>query len=270
VSLQGRSIAISLQCHRPPKTVCSMLNLVTFHARFYLQGTRSMPTALPNSYPPNSNIPNRPTNGNAGNSNTEQASNSIVQVVRSRAWAFVLLYAAVSLVLRFAPLPENFATFGALAYFCGMMLTGPARWIVPAVALFAADCIGHFLNIPGMGFYHLPSMLLNYAGMAAFGMVGVVTSWIWKRQKVTSQLALATLPASVIAGSALFFLVSNFGAWLDPRMGYDTTLSGLMNCYWMGLPFWRSSLSSDLVFGTGFVMFAWAISSRLATRIQTR
>jgi hypothetical protein len=242
-----------------------MGNLETFHARFYLQGTRSMPTALPNSNLPNSPLPNRPTNGNM-----ENGSNSLVQPVRSRVWTFVLVYAAGSLLMRFAPLPENFATFGALAYFCGMMLTGPARWIVPAVALFVADCIGHFFNIPGMGFYHIPTMLLNYAGMAAFGAVGVVTGWLWKRRNVSSQLALATLPASVIAGSALFFIISNFGAWLDPRMGYETSLSGLINCYWMGLPFWRSSLSSDLIFGVGFVIVAWAVSGRLATRVQTR
>lgn len=255
MSLQGSSIAISLQCPRSMKSDRSTRYFETFHARFYPQGTRSMPTNLPN-----------PTS----TSNAENGNNSLVRITGSHIWAFVLVYAAISLVLRFAPLPENFATFGAFAYFCGLMLRGPSRWVVPAVALFVADCIGHFLGIPGMGFYHIPSMLLNYAGMAAFGSVGAVTGWIWKRRKVSSQLAFATLPASVLAGSALFFLISNFGAWLDPRMGYETSVGGLMNCYWMGIPFWRSSLSSDLVFGVAFVMVAWAVSSRFATRAQAR
>lgn len=191
-----------------------------------------------------------------------------VRVVRPFGWYFAVGFALVSLLLRFATLPENFATFGALAFFCGLFLTGAMRWAFPLMVLFVADCIGHFGNFPGMGFYYLPAMAFNYVAFAAFAGAGTATSYLWDRYSLTSRSTLTTLPLGIVSGSLLFFVVSNFGAWLDPRMGYDKTLSGLQQCYFMGLPFWRATLASDLVFGFGFVAVAWAVSSRLATRTK--
>ena len=45
----------------------------------------------------------------------------------------------------------------------------------------------------------------------------------------------------------LFFLISNFGSWLV----YDTypkTIGGLLECYAMGIPFFRYALLSQIVF----------------------
>lgn len=194
-----------------------------------------------------------------------RSGSELVQSVRPLVGWFVGGFAVLSLLLRFAPLPENFATFGALALFCGLFLTGPARWLVPAAVLFAADCIGHFLQVPGMGFYHLPSMVLNYLAFALLATLGCGLSTWWNRTATPAATSLIALPLAAITGSVVFFLISNLGAWLDPRMGYEASLSGLGQCYWMGLPFWRSTLASDLCFGVGFPATAWAISRFLAT-----
>ena len=189
-----------------------------------------------------------------------------IQAVRPFAWWLAGFFGLVSVVLRFAPLPENFATFGALAFFCGLFMTGPARWLVPVVVLFAADCLGHWLNVPGMGFYHPAAMLLNYLAFSALASIGAGCSLWWNRTATPLVASLASLPLGVIAGSFVFFLISNFGAWLDPQMGYEASLAGLGRCYWMGLPFWRSTLASDLCFGVGFPVLAWAISNALVAR----
>lgn len=172
-----------------------------------------------------------------------------------------VLLLGLTLALRFAPLPENFSAFGALAIFCGLYTSGSFRWWFPLAALFLADCIGHFARIPGMGFYHLPSMLLNYTGLVAMTLASAaMRNWTLRnRRSATSALGATTLVA--IISSACFFLISNFGAWLDPLMQYERSPSGLLQCYIAGIPFWRASLTSDLVFTLAYSLFAIGLSS---------
>lgn len=197
-----------------------------------------------------------------------QRSADIRQVVAPYAWLFVAILALVSLVLKFAPLPENFATFGALSLFCGLFLRGPARWFVPLAVLFAADCVGHFANEPSLGFYHVPAMILNYVGFALFSTVGVALNGWWQRRALSTSAEFATLPVGALIGSLLFYAASNFGAWLDPRMGYAKTIEGLQQCYLMGLPFLRSTLASDVLFSLGFVAVAWAVAHQLSAKTR--
>ncbi len=49
----------------------------------------------------------------------------------------------------------------------------------------------------------------------------------------------------VIASSTLFFVVTNFGVWLQGW--YAPTWAGLMNCYQMGIPFYRTMLIGNIV-----------------------
>jgi hypothetical protein len=178
--------------------------------------------------------------------------------VRSLRLATALVFSLVALLLRFAPLPENFACFGALSLFCGLMLKGPMRWALPMLTLFAADCLGHFLGTPQMGFYSVQSMILNYLGMAAMILVGTGVGSITNLNRRDQWHPWAMVGAGCLVGSMLFFLISNFGAWLDPLMGYDRTLAGLIRCYAMGLPFFRPTLISDLCFGLGFfAVYQW-------------
>ena len=46
-------------------------------------------------------------------------------------------------------------------------------------------------------------------------------------------------------GTFLFFLITNFGVWYGGTM-YPQTAAGLIECYGMGLPFYRNQLISDL------------------------
>ncbi len=191
-----------------------------------------------------------------------------LRVVRPFAWHFAAAFAVLSLMLKFAPLPENFATFGALAFFCGLFLTGAMRWLFPIVVIFMGDWMGQLLGLPAMGFYYLPAMLFNYIALALFAAAGSTTGWLWNRSGASGTTILPSLPVGILCGSLLFFIVSNFGAWLDPRMGYEVSASGLVQSYWMGLPFWRASLASDMGFGLGFVAVAWVASAWLVSRAK--
>jgi hypothetical protein len=55
-----------------------------------------------------------------------------------------------------------------------------------------------------------------------------------------------------LLSSILFFLITNFGVWLATEM-YSKTISGLITSYYMGLPFFRNTILSDLVYS--FTLF---------------
>lgn len=200
-------------------------------------------------------------------SQSESESRSVFGWERNQVIVICTILALLTLALRFAPLPENFSAFGAFAMFCGIFATGSARWWMPLAVLFVADCIGHFGGIAGMGFYNPVAMLLNYAGFASMSLVGMAFRQLFAN---SSGRALLGLPAATIFGSACFFLISNFGAWLDPRMQYPQSLSGLLDCYFAGLPFWRSTLQSDLVFTLGFTALAMVLVPALGKGLLAR
>jgi hypothetical protein len=53
-----------------------------------------------------------------------------------------------------------------------------------------------------------------------------------------------------LASSLVFFLVSNFGVWMDVHSGYARSIQGLLDCYVMGLPFFQWTILGDLIFTT--------------------
>lgn len=52
---------------------------------------------------------------------------------------------------------------------------------------------------------------------------------------------------AAVAGSLVFFLLTNFGSFLTDPM-YPKTAAGLMSAYAMGLPFLGNTIAGDLVF----------------------
>ena len=50
-----------------------------------------------------------------------------------------------------------------------------------------------------------------------------------------------------LAASVLFFLVSNFGVWLN-SVTYPKTIAGLLGCYEMAIPFFQNTMFGDLFF----------------------
>jgi hypothetical protein len=70
------------------------------------------------------------------------------------------------------------------------------------------------------------------------------------------------LGVAAIAGSVQFFLITNFGVWIDqvvhPEMyvgtalHYEPTLKGLIDCFEAGIPFFKGTLISDIAFTTLF------------------
>lgn len=148
---------------------------------------------------------------------------------------FVLFAIAVRLdpshIMAFTPVGAALLYFGA---------RGPKKLVWLPLTLFAATDV------------YLSLFQYHYALSA-----DIYVSWAW----YAGILLLGTLlrrnaGALQVFGASLatafsFFLVSNFAVWAAWTM-YPKTLAGLMECYTLGLPFFRREVVSDVLFSAVF------------------
>jgi len=152
---------------------------------------------------------------------------------------------------RLIPHPDNFTPIMAVALFAGATLSPRIAYVVPLAALVVSDLL---LGFP------LDSMTLVVYG-CLFASVGI-GQWLAKRRTWT-RTGLAA-----VAGSLVFYLVTNFAVWLEPHGLYAHTVDGLLQCYVMAIPFFCNSLAGDLfwtalLFGLYEVGYGWLKSSRV-------
>jgi len=158
--------------------------------------------------------------------------------------AFVI----IGLLFRVIPHPANFSPIFAIALFGGTYFSDKRlALIIPLVALFVSDLF--------IGFYTPVVMASVYAGLILTGLLGL---WLRNHKSVVNIFGTAT------ASALLFFLISNFGVWLNPVSGYSKDLAGLIQCYVLALPFLKNTLASNLVYSA--VLFGGYELTRLALK----
>ncbi|MDP3953258.1 MAG: hypothetical protein Q8P99_00320 [bacterium] len=136
--------------------------------------------------------------------------------------------------LRLAPHAPNFVPVGALALFAGAYF--PKRWGygVPLAAVLATDVL--------IGFYDLKLMAVVYLSH----LLGVGLGYLMRSRVNTGNVLLGA-----VGGAVAFFLTTNFAVWLFSSW-YAHTLPGLLLAYEYGLPFFRNTLLSNLVYSGAF------------------
>ena len=122
---------------------------------------------------------------------------------------------------------------------------------VVAIALFAGTYVNKkFTPWLALALMIISDLLIGLHNAVAFTWGSVVLIsflGIWLKSRKT----MATVVATSVFSSLVFFVVTNFGVWL---MGwYPHDLAGLARCYVMAVPFLRFSLLGDLMYVT--VMF---------------
>ncbi len=158
-----------------------------------------------------------------------------------------MFYALIVIVaaLRLAPHPMNVAPIGALGLFAGAYGDRRSAWGVSLAALLLGDVV-HGLYAPIV-------MTFVYGGFACGGMIG--------RLLLRDRVGPLRITVAALAGATVFFLISNFGCWAAGM--YPRTLSGLAQCYWMGLPLFPNSVLGDLFYSV-MLFGAYALARRLA------
>ena len=146
---------------------------------------------------------------------------------------------------RIIPHPPNVTPVMAMALFAGCYFADKkVAYLVPLLAMLVADLV--------IGLHS--SMLFVYAGVALTVFVG--NDWL-SRKADGLRVIVATVGCSL-----LFFLLTNFGAWLVSEAVYPRSAAGLMQAYVAGIPFYKNSVLGDLFFSA--VLFGGYYLARLS------
>ena len=141
---------------------------------------------------------------------------------------FSLAFFAATVVIRLVPHPPHVSSVAALALFAGCYLSVWQGAALTFGAMAFSDVLGHYFELPSMGFYDRNTMLAVYGSMIAATAIG---------RALRGRVNPLTVPVAAVASTVLFFLVTNFVCWLDPLMAYPQTAVGLAQCYAAGLMF---------------------------------
>ena len=151
--------------------------------------------------------------------------------------AALILVAALTRVL---PHPPNFSPIAAIALFGGAYFAARA-WavLVPLAGLLISDLV--LASVNG-GLY--ASWFGGSGIWVVYGCIALTTAMgFGLRGKVTGTRVLGYC----LASSALFFVVTNFAAWLGNPM-YPRTAAGLAASYVAGIPFLQWSVLGTLFY----------------------
>ncbi|MCC7303337.1 MAG: hypothetical protein IT233_11910 [Bacteroidia bacterium] len=147
--------------------------------------------------------------------------------------------------------PFNFTAIGAMALFGGAAFSDRRMALaVPVLAMFVTDLI--------LGFHN--TMVYVYASFIAIALIGMI---------ISRRRSFGAIAAGTLTSSALFFLVTNFGVWMNGGL-YTPDFSGLVECYIAGLAFYDHSFFGNLglntlmgdIFFNGILFGALALAER--------
>ncbi len=129
-----------------------------------------------------------------------------------------------------------FTPTAAAAIFAGWYFSRVAIAVLVPLAILAVSD----LLLPA--YNSIPVMLATYAVM-------VVPVWLGRLQRGERPRWLAAIRWIVIGfiPATLFYLVSNFAVWAF-QSDYQKSLTGLADCYWAAVPFYRWMLAGDLFY----------------------
>jgi hypothetical protein len=161
------------------------------------------------------------------------------------------LYVLAAVLFRLIPHPWNLTPLAAMFLFSGATFRRKSiSLLVPLAALLVSDYAVDLLLYHGAYGWFSP---FTWAGFLLIALIG----WTLK-----GKFNWAAIGGASLLGSTIFFLVSNFGAWLSWST-YPRTAQGLIACYTAGLPFYRNALVGDLFFSAlMFGSYYWLLHRR--------
>lgn len=188
--------------------------------------------------------------------------------MRNRSLTFLIaaIIIAVGFTSRLIPHMPNFSPVIALALLAGAYL-GRRYWsyLLPLMMLVVTDFVIN--NTTSRPYFpdHVGTVWIAdhmYFTVASLAVIVLVATFLLRRISIVSVLG------SVLVGSLLFFLITNFGVWLGSGM-YPPTVAGLLECYTAAIPFFRSTLVGNIVFSAvAFGVIEYVVSRQALTSAQ--
>ena len=152
------------------------------------------------------------------------------QAERSESSWLVIGLIALGVIARLVPHPWNATPVMAIALFAGTYLA--KRWAI----------------LLPLGIVAVSDVLLGWHNTipftwGAFLLTGMLAWWIRPSPSA------GRIVTGALAGSVLFFLITNFGVWLVGDL-YPRSVAGVWQCYIAAIPFFRQTLLGDLAYTT--------------------
>jgi hypothetical protein len=129
---------------------------------------------------------------------------------------------------RLIPHPSNFTPILAAGVFAGFYFR---NFILSIFIVISSMFIGDLV----IGFHS--TMIFTYSSLILAVAIGLLIKKFNFKEILFSGLS----------SSVIFFAVTNFGSWLTLEM-YEKNFSGLLQSYFMGIPFFHNTLMSTLIY----------------------
>jgi len=129
---------------------------------------------------------------------------------------------------RLIPHPSNFTPILAVGVFAGFYFR---NFILSLFIVISSMFIGDLV----IGFHS--TMIFTYSSLILAVAIGLLIKKFNFKEILFSGLS----------SSVVFFAVTNFGSWLTLEM-YSKNFSGLLQSYFMGIPFFHNTLISTLIY----------------------
>lgn len=158
----------------------------------------------------------------------------------------IIVFGILSRLVLHAP---NFTPVLSLALIGGLYLKGRQGIWVPLVLMALSDII--------MGFHD--TMVFTWGSILIISLMGI---WLKNHKNLTNVMS-----ASLVS-SLIFFVVTNFGAFLSL---YPHTWAGLRECYILAIPFFRSTFVSTVAYSiilyAGYEVFLKRVQGTALARL---
>ena len=142
----------------------------------------------------------------------------------------------VPFMFQMIPHPPNFTPIIAVAIMSGYFFKNiKLSFVVLLISMLLVDVFLGFYK--HMFFVYLSLFLITFIFF-----------------KISDKINFKNLFVFGFLGSLIFYLVSNFGVWasgvLSPvtNLPYEKNLNGLINCYFLAIPFFKNTLFSTIIF----------------------
>lgn len=141
-----------------------------------------------------------------------------------------------AVISRIVPHEPNFTPLIALALFGGAYFDKKgAAYGVPLAAMVLSDIALAFLE--GYAFF-MPMRIIVYSCFVLITSMGFL---------LRGRSIVLNITGASLAGSLLFFVVTNFAVWLGGKL-YPMNVAGLVACYVAAIPFFKNMLLSTLLY----------------------
>ena len=177
----------------------------------------------------------------------KQSTNSVLIAI------LLILAAAISRVIQY---PFNFSPMFGIAVFSGAIIKDKRLAIaLPLFSMFLSDLMFEIFKI-APGFW-------GWGQLVGYGLFAIITIIAFSLKRIN----VLTVAGYSILSAVIFFLLSNASFFVFDNPVYHTypqNIYGLYDCYVAGLPFFRTSLISSLIYSGllfgGYYLFTQKVS----------